>query len=287
MQPMASGSSSHTKVERRECATCGREFDDQVVVTPLLPLPLRHRDCPECRRAKLEAERRREFEAKAQARKAARDAFPLKAQMPRHLWGKTFDNFFGQTSAAKVVREFAEGFPIKRPFDYRSLMLYSKTNGLGKTHLAGAIANRIFDRWEEEECPGMACPVLYHTGPNLLLRVRSTYHIRPDEAPWRETEAELYASLRAVSLLIVDDVGKEAGQVASEHTQRVYFHIIDDRYSAGLPVVMCSNLRPEELEDFLGPRVGPAVVDRLVQMTQGQVIELEGESYRRKGRHGG
>jgi DNA replication protein DnaC len=278
-----------TKIERRVCTTCGQEFDDEMT---LMELPLRrlwvpHEDCPQCRAAKEEQRKRQDEEARTERKRETRAELPLKAQMPRDLRTETFENWLGESPALTVARQFADGFPLDEdPFGYRSLFLHSKRNGLGKSHLAGAIANRLFDRilerWDGDPDSSVSCPVLYHTGPHLLLRVRSSYNIRPDEAPWRETEAEVFDSLRGVPLLIIDDVGKEAGGIASEHTQKVYFHIVDDRYGAGLPLVMCSNLSLEELARFLGPKVGPAVVDRLLEMCQGRIIELLGESYRQR-----
>ena len=79
-----------------------------------------------------------------------------------------------------------------------------------------------------------------------------------------------------MKLLILDDVGKER---PSEHTREVYFYIIDERYKAGLPVVITSNL-PLEGQPSLCDLMGPSTVDRLIGMTRGRVIELKGKSYR-------
>ncbi len=236
-----------------------------------------HPDCPGCVASQEEEQKRHEQELRRRDQDQVREGFPRRSLMPRGLWKKTFENWLGEGLAYARAKEYAGNF---RGRDYRSLMLYSKENGTGKTHLCAAIANRIFARWDGDPAPLPQCPVLYHTGPNLLLRVRATYHVRPEEG--HETEQELYRSVAGVPLLILDDVGKEASRQASDHTQRVYFHIVDERYNAGLPILIASNRTLDEIEQFLGPIAGPAVVDRLTEMLRGKVIELRGPSYRKR-----
>ena len=96
--------------------------------------------------------------------------------------------------------------------------------------------------------PGEPCPVIYETGTGLLRRIRGSYNLPPGST--HETEEEIYYRLRGVKLLILDDVGKT---VASEHTRRVFYEVIEDRYSTGLPLIMVSNMEGEELENLIGP----------------------------------
>jgi len=281
-----------TRIKRRQCHTCGVEFDVDLPVTGVgrIMFDAMTRNCTDCRAKLAEEMDRLEETSRVDKINKASSNFIYQAHMPRKLWEKTFKVWKGRSTAYKAAKEFAEGLPLSATWGYRSMVLYSKMNGLGKSHLAAATANSIFDRWRKLALAGeidttegnIACPVLYHTGPDLLVRVRSTYNIRPDEAPWRETEADLYEKLKNVKLLILDDIGKEGERVASEHTQRVYFQIIDGRYLNQLPLLICSNLDLEEMAAFLGPKVGPAVKDRLIEMTGDRVIELRGQSYRKR-----
>jgi len=280
------------RTEHRQCHTCGIEFYAEMPVTGVgrMVFYAITRNCPDCRRKLVEERDLLEETLRVDEINKACSNFIYQAHMPRKLWEKTFKVWKGRSTAYKAAKEFAEGLPLSATWGYRSMVLYSKMNGLGKSHLAAATANSIFERWRQLALAGdidttggnFTCPVLYHTGPDLLVRVRSTYNIRPDEAPWRETEADLYEKLKNVKLLILDDIGKEGELRASEHTQRVYFQIIDGRYLNQLPLLICSNLDLEEMAAFLGPKVGSAVKDRLIEMTGDRVIELRGQSYRKR-----
>lgn len=275
-----------TLIEHRSCATCNEEFDDEFdvfYVNGQRGRALSHVDCPRCREAKLEAEIAREQQVRLERQGEVREDFPRRALMPRKLWKQTFQSWVGKRGEMGVAKSYADNFPQEwRPWGYHSLMLFSRLNGTGKTHLCAAIANQIFALWNDDPDPRPGCPVLYHTDPTLLVRIRATYNVRPGEESWRETEKEVYDSIAGKPLLILDDVGKDRPQRASEHTKRVYFHIVDERYNAELPMVLASNMTLAEMETFLGSVTGPAVVSRLTEMLQGKVVELSGPDYRKK-----
>ena len=86
-------------------------------------------------------------------RQAGREtAWRQRSGIPEGLINRTFDNFEAgwQDKALKVCRKYAEGFKLEEPIGYRSLILYSPSPGVGKTHLVVAIANYIIDHWEGE-----------------------------------------------------------------------------------------------------------------------------------------
>ena len=117
------------------------------------------------------------------------------------------------------------------------------------------------------------------TETDMLLRIRATYNVREWEKAWHERDEEVYRELKSRQLLILDDVGKEQ-PVDPRFVQRVYFQVINGRYERGLPLVITSNIGPRQLHEHIGRY--PA--DRVVEMTQGKVVELKGVSYRRRGR---
>jgi DNA replication protein DnaC len=277
---------TETRTESHACQECGQGFEDTYEVVHVLgrALELKHRRCPACQKRLQEEEERQQAEEYRVRCQAARRELLEKSELPWRLQKKTFADFIGRSRAQRAVREFAENFPLRDARGYGSIVLYSGENGVGKSHLAAAAANFIIERWPIPQDPGERArrPVLYHTGPGLLLRIRATYNIRGEEELWRETELDVYNSLCGVPLLILDDVGKETTvkdiRRVSEHTQKVYFHIIDDRYTAGLPVFICSNYTVGELELLMGK----ATVSRLYEMTQGQIYEMKGTDYRKK-----
>lgn len=159
--------------------------------------------------------------------------------------------------------------------DAPSLMLSSRGNGTGKTHLAVAVAGKFMVRWCEchwDVFGSQRAPVLFTTIPRMLLRIHATYR---DDAT--ESETDVIDDLSTVQLLVLDDVGKEK---PSEHTRQTYFTVIDARYGANLPIVITSNLTlPKQLKE-LNNVMGPACMSRLKEMTEGWRVVMDGEDYR-------
>lgn len=275
---------TETRTEARACTTCGREFLVELEVRDLRGRQVilgNRRECDPCRIAREERERQEE-EAELRLKKLkAREEFLHRSGLPLHFRDWSFERWveqgFPQHKAFKQVRSWAEKFPVEDPRGYPSLVLHSDQPGVGKTTLVGCAIGAIIQRWDGD--PDSASrPVRYETGPSLNLRVRATYEIRPEEAPWRETEVEVYRSLRGVRLLVLDDVGDPDKEPPSEHTRRVYFHIIDQRYGDGLPVLVVTNSREELLERVMGRYT----VDRLFEMAQGRFITISGQTRRQR-----
>ena len=91
---------------------------------------------------------------------------------------------------------------------------------------------------------------------------------------------DIYNELRGLRLLLLDDVGKEK---PSDFTRELYWYLINERVSCGLPVVMTCRL-PLEGKDSLTELMGVDTVDRLYGMTGGYIEILEGTSYRNSNR---
>ena len=158
------------------------------------------------------------------------------------------------------------------------LLLSPNVYGVGKTHLVCALANKIVETAEPARLTRSLyiqkyrCPVYFITEAKLLSRIRDTYNKKDGE-----TEEEIYTTLQAYQLLIIDDVGKVRPRDYS-FLQGVYFRIIDDRYTNEIPIILTTNLDANELE----AHIGGASADRLREMfgKEGFII-LKGQSYRR------
>lgn len=124
--------------------------------------------------------------------------------------------------------------------------------GVGKTHLAMAIAWEWFDD---------GFNVLFSRADDLLDWLRqgyddNTYHKR-------------FESIRRRHLLVLDDLGTEqAKDWAGEKLDR----IIDWRYSARMPLVVTTNAKSEEL--------APRVASRLADKSCSVVVQIDAEDYR-------
>ena len=278
-------------MEDRQCPDCGETFPARIA---LINLGEGEREfppsrCPTCWEEHDRELAEREKAALEQDRAEARENWRRTCGIEPLFQLKNFGNFERelQPRAFKTATEFAENFPLDGAFGWPSLMLYSlpgppdhpeRGAGLGKTHLACAIAHRIIDRRAGD--PGdTACPVRFVTETDMLLRIRATFNLREWEKAWHEREEEVYRDLKNRQLLILDDVGKEQ-PADPRFVQRVYYQVLNGRYGRGLPLVITSNIGPRQLHEY----IGPYSADRVVEMTQGKVVELKGVSYRRRGR---
>jgi len=247
----------------RACCKCGAEFTGRIDT------------CPIC----FAAECRAEFEVEARAKleertKDERERWKRWCGLPPLFLEKTFENF--------ERKRQAQAFDRLQRYNWRegkSLVLLSpETYGLGKTHLVAALVNKLI---ETEEAAWLTkslwlqvqrCPVYFVSEPGLLARLKATYQ---DDGI--ETEEIVYRDLLSRSLLIIDDVGKDTPKDYS-FVQRVYFRVIDGRYSNKQRVILTTNLGFDHLEN----RIGGACADRLREMCgKDGFIVMKGQSYRR------
>lgn len=267
-----------TQVDQCHCETCGSDFQAEVTTYCIgrHERSMRPRECSACK-AKREAEEVVEREEWLKEDRAEqREKWRRQCGMPGHLLSRsTFSAFEAsyQDKAYKNCLKYAQGLNLDDTLGYRSLILYSPKPGVGKTHLMVAIANYAIDQWNGEPEADSRCPIRFEKGPGLVLRIRSTFSIR-DNDNRHEREDEIYRELKGVRLLLLDDVGKEA---PSKFTRQLYWTIIDERVTSGLPIVMTCRLSLDALSELMGEDA----VDRLYGMTGGQIETLAGESYRK------
>jgi len=110
--------------------------------------------------------------------------------------------------------------------------------GCGKTHLAVAIAN---------QCRDQGIEVLFVVVPDLLDYLRATF------APTsRVTYDALFETVRAASLLILDDLGTQS---STTWAQEKLYQIVNYRYNAALPTVFTTSQALEDLDGRLASRM--------------------------------
>jgi DNA replication protein DnaC len=146
------------------------------------------------------------------------------------------------------IEAFDKGEP-KKP----SLTLLGRV-GTGKTHLALAIG------WDWLE---QGKTVLYYQVADFLNTLRDGFRLEAVDS-----YSGIISFAKNCSLLILDDLGTERQtEFATEQLDLV----VDYRYINGKPLIITSNLAVAELP--------PRIADRL---SEGLLIQLRGESYRRK-----
>lgn len=171
------------------------------------------------------------------------------------LSSQTFESFDrtvpGVLDAFNAARSYAK--------DPHGWLLLMGNYGCGKTHLAAAIANEAMRKKKMK--------VLFANTPDLLDHLRATY------GPSSEVGYDkLFEAVRAVPLLIIDDLGTEN---ATGWAREKLYQIINHRYNFQLPTVITTN---HDLDDMDG-RVRSRICDtRLCKH-----VLIDAADYRQRG----
>jgi len=243
---------------QRICPDCGEEFE----TTNLGPATARY--CSSCG----EERDRRQEERECAAREALelsryRELIAL-ARIPPKWREVTFDNSNPDLNprAFKLARRYAEKFNAQSP----SLVFYSPGNGTGKTHLAACIANHILHE--------KRLPVLFKKARDMMLELRRSFVDGADL-----TEADILDRVLSVQLLVLDDVGVDP---TSQWLQATYWTVFDRRLEWQIPVIVTTNkpLEAPQGEVCLADGIGNGAVSRLIELCQGNVIDMTGPDLR-------
>lgn len=168
----------------------------------------------------------------------------------RHKTFATFNPFVpGLRTALPLVKRYA-----KRPDGWLTLF---GPYGVGKTHLASAIANDVLERGE---------PVHFAVVPDLLDHLRATFG--PQSTVSYD---ERFEQVRTVPLLILDDLGTES---ATAWAREKLYQLLNYRYNYRLATVLTTNLKPESLD--------PRIYSRLCDPACGTTISIAAADYRRR-----
>ena len=135
-------------------------------------------------------------------------------------------------------RTYAKEFTPHAP----NLLFYGST-GLGKTFLSTCIA---------EEVSARGFSIAYDTAINII----ATYETIKFGNGDGEAAAERAARYERADLLIIDDMGTEMG---TAFTVSALYNLINSRLMAKRPIIINTNLLPEQLSD----KYSPAVASRL------------------------
>ena len=155
----------------------------------------------------------------------------------------TFENDLGYNPkqmgmAKQFVRHWDE---FKK--DSMGLLLWGPV-GTGKSFIAGCIANALLDQ---------GVPVMMTNFARLLNKLTDMY------AGDRNAYID---SFNSFPLLIIDDLGVERN---SEFAREQVFSVIDSRYRSQLPLIVTTNLTPEQMrnpEDIARERIYDRVLER-------------------------
>lgn len=175
------------------------------------------------------------------------------SKMSKRNLNYKFDNFETNNSNKKVfnnLKNYSE--KLVNGIEKKGLILVGN-NGVGKTHLACSIANKLIEN---------GIPVIYGTLINLLAELRNSYDTDNDIS-----EMEIIKLYENVALLIIDDLGKEK---PSEWVLEKLFTIINSRYENNLPVIITTNYNQNSLVQRLSINgeieTATSIISRLYEM---------------------
>ena len=213
---------------------------------------------------------------------AAGARFPVTdaLELPRFK-DMTFANFDSRNNDAleRRQRQSLEG-ALKMSRSYAEQpdgwLVFTGENGVGKTHLAAAIANH---------CRANGIETLFVVVADLLDHLRYTFGPQSDVS-----YDELFEGVRTVPLLVMDDLGAHA---TTAWAREKLFQIINFRYNARLPTIVTMNISLDELAQD-EPRVAsrlagtpfsiPFNIDVPNYMLRRNLTESLSESRTRRGR---
>jgi DNA replication protein DnaC len=142
----------------------------------------------------------------------------------------SLDPFTGKTFASfdPAIAGLREAFDAARAFaaDPQGWLVLSGAHGVGKTHLAAAVANVHLEAGN---------PVFFSIVPDLLDHLRAAF------APTSEMPYDaLFDRIREAGLLVLDDLGAENSTAWA--TEKL-FQLINYRYNYRMPTVITTNTR--------------------------------------------
>ncbi len=152
------------------------------------------------------------------------------------FYSDKIDSFydFSPKASAKAycvkLKEFAENFPKQKT----NFLLRGGT-GLGKTHLALSVMNRLNER---------NFNVFYGSMSSVIKDIEKEHFGKSDNG----TEDEIYDS----DCIILDDLGTEFDTAFSK---TAVFEIINNAILSGKPMIICTNMTLDELKDRYGDRI--------------------------------
>ena len=158
----------------------------------------------------------------------------------RHLQDWTFASAT-DTPSVQMAKRYAENWK-KVKAENLGLLLWGDV-GTGKSFLAACIANALLEK---------GVPVLMTNFSKILNQMGAMYS---------DERYRYIASFNLFSLLIIDDLGIERN---TEYALEQVYAVVDERYKAGLPLIITTNLTISQLrnpEDVAHARIYSRILE--------------------------
>lgn len=165
-----------------------------------------------------------------------------------------------QEALTLTYRLIQDGYIERGGVKKKSLLLWSKRRGTGKTYLATAVFKQ-----EIKNRPGLW--IWFH---RLVESVRAGYNSDGDAY-------KLLAQARDIDVLLMDELGHNWRDDATAHTVEVLHSVLFYRHAYDMPTIFTSNKSPDELAAMFGEEHW----QRIGEMAA--IVEMNGETLREIG----
>lgn len=162
----------------------------------------------------------------------------------------TFETF-RVNSKNKATHDFIAA--IEKP---QSIFITGKC-GVGKTHLASALAMKLFKEKKN---------IRFVNIPELLLIIKDTF-----KKGSGISELDIITEYTGCGVLFLDDLGAEK---VSEWTLEAIFLLLDTRIRDMVPTIITSNLSISEIEHIFNDRIASRIAGNF------KILEMTGSDYR-------
>ncbi len=182
------------------------------------------------------------------------------SQVPENLKGVKLNDYNAVTDTQKHAKQQAVEFITQ--FDKKMSLVLSGDPGIGKTHIAVAVANALAKKYA----------VLFLKSTNLLDLIKSSYNSD------KYSEMDILELCRDVDLLVLDDLGAEYSKPGDSESwaSDIIYKAIDSRL--GKSLIITTNYSESLLEQkygFNGKRITSRMSDNA------EKIRIAGKDMRR------
>ncbi len=156
----------------------------------------------------------------------------------------------------ECCKRFAESFP-----NVQSSLLLKGGTGLGKTYLSACVARVVAEK---------AYSVCYDTASTAMEAFEKRKFAKDQEEA--EKAEEHVSRMLSCDLMILDDLGTE---LVTAVTVNALYTLINTRLIKGKPMIISTNLEPEELQKKYSPQIFSRINGEFVRLTfAGEDIRL-------------
>lgn len=253
----------HSKLKK--CEFCGRELEpvelDYLYVN-FSPECIKYKRCT-CKKAQVywKEKDKQEYESKRKSRfRNIINNIYKQNYIGRRFQEQNFENFYVDLNneyAVKVAKDYIE--KGKDKMQSNGLIIMGQS-GVGKTHLAAAIANKLI---ENDKI------VLMGRLTSLLDMIKETFK---DNTKSENELIELYSN---VDMIIIDDLGTE--KISSWALEKLYT-IVQNRNENNLPIIITTRFDKQGLiqrfNQSQDKQLVDATISKLYQMCYGITLKI-------------